>query len=152
MDQTATSTTSTINGTTSNSIYSSTTLSTTSTTNPINVSIPNCLQTSAVVSSQHQQTPILQNTSTTALVQPMIFNQSTSRGSATTCVPQQTHKMRKEIYRYTCEDALFAAAWSNKIYEDRRFRLVAGTLLDDEKIMNNKVYFSLFLPFGPLES
>uniref|UniRef100_A0A915LL38 Uncharacterized protein n=1 Tax=Meloidogyne javanica TaxID=6303 RepID=A0A915LL38_MELJA len=47
-------------------------------------------------------------------------------------------KVANEIYRYTCEDMLFAAAWSNKIYEDRRFRLVVGTLLDEEKIMNNK--------------
>uniref|UniRef100_A0A914LIG0 WD_REPEATS_REGION domain-containing protein n=1 Tax=Meloidogyne incognita TaxID=6306 RepID=A0A914LIG0_MELIC len=66
----------------------------------------------------------------------MIFNNQTTLKSSTTNICQQ--KMRKEIYRYTCEDMLFAAAWSNKIYEDRRFRLVVGTLLDEEKIMNNK--------------
>jgi hypothetical protein len=47
--------------------------------------------------------------------------------------------MRKEIYRYTAQETLFAAAWSNKVYDDKRFRLVAGTLLDEENITNNKV-------------
>jgi hypothetical protein len=138
--------TSSVTVTSNNLTQTSTNLITTTTNNSINVSIPNLQTSSATIHHYQQQTPILQNTSTTALVQPMIFNQSTLRSSAnTTNIPQQTHKMRKEIYRYTCEDALFAAAWSNKIYEDRRFRLVAGTLLDDEKIISNKVIFLFYL-------
>jgi hypothetical protein len=53
---------------------------------------------------------------------------------------QQQPKMRKEIYRYTCDETLFAATWSNKVYEDKRFRLLAGTLLDEENITSNKVH------------
>lgn len=49
--------------------------------------------------------------------------------------------MRKEIYRYTNDETLFAAAWSNKIYENKKFRLLAGTLLDEENITRNKVFF-----------
>lgn len=57
----------------------------------------------------------------------------------TAAVQPQQPKMRKEIYRYTAQETLFAAAWSNKVYDDKRFRLVAGTLLDEENITNNKV-------------
>uniref|UniRef100_A0A914HH00 WD_REPEATS_REGION domain-containing protein n=1 Tax=Globodera rostochiensis TaxID=31243 RepID=A0A914HH00_GLORO len=53
---------------------------------------------------------------------------------------QQQLRMRKEIYRYTCDELLFAAAWSNKLYPDKRFRLVVGTLLDEEGTRSNKVY------------
>ncbi|KAL3112990.1 hypothetical protein niasHT_013455 [Heterodera trifolii] len=53
---------------------------------------------------------------------------------------QQQLRMRKEIYRYTCEESLYAAAWSNKLYPDKRFRLVVGTLLDEEFISSNKMY------------
>ncbi|KAL7073485.1 hypothetical protein ACQ4LE_007027 [Meloidogyne hapla] len=145
MDQPATSNISSITSTTTTNINSkqsssNNTIINTTNTNPINISIPNNLQNIITSSStQQQQTNnLIQNTSTTALVQPMIFNNQTTLKTSTTNISQQ--KMRKEIYRYTCEDILFAAAWSNKIYEDRRFRLVAGTLLDEEKIMSNKVF------------
>uniref|UniRef100_A0A914NN78 Uncharacterized protein n=1 Tax=Meloidogyne incognita TaxID=6306 RepID=A0A914NN78_MELIC len=145
MDQPTTSNVSTITPTaTTTNINSTQSSSTTNTinTNPTNISILNNLQniiTTPSSTQQQQQTNtnnLIQNTPTTALVQPMIFNNQTTLKSSTTNICQQ--KMRKEIYRYTCEDMLFAAAWSNKIYEDRRFRLVVGTLLDEEKIMNNK--------------
>ncbi|CAK5072867.1 unnamed protein product [Meloidogyne enterolobii] len=145
MDQPTTSNVSTTTATTTN-INSTQSSSTTNTinTNHTNISILNNLQNiittpSSTQQQQQQQTNtnnLIQNTPTTALVQPMIFNNQTTLKSSTTNICQQ--KMRKEIYRYTCEDMLFAAAWSNKIYEDRRFRLVVGTLLDEEKIMNNK--------------
>nr|CAD2144065.1 unnamed protein product [Meloidogyne enterolobii] len=149
MDQPTTSNVSTITPTITTNINSTQSSSTTNTTsintNPTNISILNNLQniitTPSSTQQQQQQTNtnnLIQNTPTTALVQPMIFNNQTTLKSSTTNICQQ--KMRKEIYRYTCEDMLFAAAWSNKIYEDRRFRLVVGTLLDEEKIMNNKVF------------
>lgn len=51
---------------------------------------------------------------------------------------QQQLRMRKEIYRYTAEETLFVSGWSNKLYSDKRFRLVVGTLLDGENLRCNK--------------
>jgi len=47
---------------------------------------------------------------------------------------------RKEIYRYNATEPLFASAWSNKIYPDKKFRMAVGTVLEDEQILSNKLH------------
>lgn len=46
-----------------------------------------------------------------------------------------SNKAKKEVYRFTNKEPLFAANWSNKI----DFRLVAGTILENEQITSNQV-------------
>lgn len=102
-----------------------------------------------------QQSPI---TTTTASKDSLNTNQQSRRTAQT---PQQQQQMlrgaaehpmgnshvqqqqkaaikaRKEIYRFTNREPLFAANWSNKV----DFRLIAGTILENDQIINNQVLF-----------
>lgn len=53
---------------------------------------------------------------------------------------QRPPTKRKEVYRLNAFEALFSAAWSNKIYPNLIFRIAVGTILDGNDFQNNKIY------------
>lgn len=52
---------------------------------------------------------------------------------------QQKSKAKKEVYRFTNREPLYAANWSNNV----DFRLIASTVLNGEEIVNNKVILNI---------
>lgn len=62
--------------------------------------------------------------------------------------PQRSQQLsrRREIYRYTAAEPLFASSWSNMV--DGQFRMAVGTIIDDENFHNNnkvKLFICLFI-------
>uniref|UniRef100_A0A915DMG8 Uncharacterized protein n=1 Tax=Ditylenchus dipsaci TaxID=166011 RepID=A0A915DMG8_9BILA len=52
-----------------------------------------------------------------------------------------TAARRREIYRFSsAHEPLFASSWSNKVYPENKFRMVVGTVLEEDQICNNKIF------------